>query len=275
MSPDGWQVLRAGSGPAVLAVDFTQAQVRSGPGFRKLAALLPPPHPVIGSDETRWMELAGDDPAGWLAGWSADAGAFGDGIHAVFGYCAGAALAVALAHRAGRHGAQPPVVLFDPTTVTATTLYEQFHDALDGLAGPAPDADLRAARADGRTDLAATGAGATDPRALAHLAALLSDRYAAVARPACAAARIPPAIADQLCRRLLTYLRYLVLSSTATHPPPEAAVLVLSADHQPPPTCAGHTQVRLDIGQADLLGDPAAAGVAARALAGLPLAHRS
>jgi hypothetical protein len=254
MAVDGWRLLRPGTGALVLGVDFSQSASRSAKGFRDLAALLPPRYAVWGTDEPAWRaDRLPDPPAGAIAG--------------VLGYCAGAALAGPLAARL--HG-DPPVVLFDPAVVTAGTLYDEFVQAINGLAAALPQSAREAALADGRRDVV----GHDGP--LTHLAARLAAAYSAVAGPACADQGVPPIIADQLCARVGTYLGYLARSATdggyAT-----AALVVLSAKHDAPSSLAGVPQLRLDTTQPGLLGDPHAAAAAAAVLApasGHRAAHR-
>ncbi|MEE6260941.1 hypothetical protein [Plantactinospora sonchi] len=271
MAFDGWRALRPGDGPVLLGVDFSTARSRTVAGFADLAALLPEPYAVWGTDESTWRDVgrSPDDPPGaalsdWLDRTAPTVGEPGG----LLGYCAGAALAGALARRLaqGRPTA-PPVVLLDPSTVTAETLYDQFNSALDGIAGVLPEAEVRAARTAGRDDM-------SELLELPRLAARLSDRYAALARPACAAQGVPATIADQLCGRVDTYLRYLLLSSAAPLDVPDTALVVLSATHEPPPL-PGVRQVRLDVPRERLLAEPRVAEVTVRALVGAPLAGRA
>ncbi|MEO3926683.1 hypothetical protein ABGB07_22860 [Micromonosporaceae bacterium B7E4] len=270
MSSEGWRLLRPGTGPGLLAVDFTPAQARAGAGFTDLARLLPQPYPVWGTEETGWRNVtaATVEPAGGLDVWLDRDLPVSGGRAGILGYCAGGTLARALARRlADRYGVTPPVVLFDPAEVTAETLYDQFGTALDGLAAALPAAEVRAAREAARAEVRA------EPD-LSRLAGRLSDRYAALARPACAGQGVPPSIADQLCARIDTYLRYLLLSAAAPAVGPGPALVVLSAGHEPPPIPGADRQVRLDVPAPDLLADPRAADLAGRALVAEPLAGR-
>ncbi|MEQ4305628.1 hypothetical protein ABNF97_30325 [Plantactinospora sp. B6F1] len=272
MSSEGWRLLRPGAGPGLLAVDFTPAQARTGAGFTDLARLLPEPYPVWGTEEAGWKTVAAasvDSPGGGLDAWlDRDLPASG-GTAGILGYCAGAALACALARRlADRHGIAPPVVLFDPAEVTPETLYDQFGTALDGLAAALPAAEVRSAREAARRDVRTESD-------LSRLAARLSDRYAALARPACAGQGVPPSIADQLCARIDTYLRYLLLSAAAPAGAPGPVLVVLSAGHEPPPIPGADREVRLEVPQPGLLADVRAAELAGRALVGEPLGGRS
>ncbi|MGX7674009.1 hypothetical protein [Plantactinospora sp. DSM 117369] len=272
MSSEGWRLLRPGAGPGLLAVDFTPAQARAGAGFTDLARLLPEPYPVWGTEEAGWRHVVAasvDSPAGGLDVWLDRDLPVTGGTAGILGYCAGGTLACALARRlADRYGVAPPVVLFDPVEVTAETLYDQFGTALDGLAAALPAAEVRAAREAARAEVR------TRPE-LSRLAGRLSERYAALAQPACAGQGVPPSIADQLCARIDTYLRYLLLSAAAPPDSPGPALIVLSAGHEPPPIPGADRQVRLDVPQSDLLADVRAADLAGRALVGEPLAGRS
>jgi hypothetical protein len=249
----GWRLIRGtGEAGAILCVDFTQARVRAQAGFVDLAALLPAGSTAWGSDEGSWR--AGDALPDWLSR-SAQVAAE---VRGVFAYCAGAALACALARHLGRTGEAPPVVLFDPTAATAVTLHEQFETALASLARGAPAADVDEARAGARADLRAE----PDP---ARLMDRLTRRYAALAEPACAAQGIPAAIAAQLGDRFATHLRYLALAASAPLEPPVGTLAVLSAEHRPPPLGPA-TASRLDVAATALLADPRAADAAVRAL---------
>jgi hypothetical protein len=239
--------LRAGAGSeAVLGVDFTQARVRAQAGFAQLAPMLPEPYAVWGTTEEGWR-LPGD-PATRLAGWLAASAALP--ARAVLGYCAGASLACALA----RHLGAPELVLFDPSVVGPLTLYHQFDAALGSLAAVLAEAEVTAAR-----EAARRAADHADD--LDALAAALAGRYAALARPACASQGVPESIADQMCARLATHLGYFALCAAAELAYPPQTLVVLSADHEPPPQGGG--VVRLAVGQNALLGDQAAADLLA------------
>jgi hypothetical protein len=258
---DGWRLLRAGSGPgAVLGVDFTQAQVRAQANFGDLAPNMPDEYAVWGTDETAWPSSAGA-PRTHLDTWLHHSRGFGAEVRGVLGFCAGATLACSLAGSlATASGVAVPVVLFDPVTVAAWTLVDQFDEALTRMVAIAGEPAVRAARL--------VHSDRVDERDLAALATLLARRYAAVAGPACADQGIPDSITDQLCQRVETNLRFLAMCATAAFGTPEPAALVLSRDHVVPPALRGAREVRLDVGQNELLADPDAARVAAGVLAG-------
>ncbi|GAA4443875.1 hypothetical protein GCM10023170_020760 [Phytohabitans houttuyneae] len=254
----GWRPLRAGAGSeAVLGVDFTQARVRAQAGFAQLVPMLPEPYPVWGTVEEGW-QLPGD-PAARLSGWLAASEDLR--ARAVLGYCAGAPLACALArHLADRTGAPVDVVLFDPSVAGPLTLYYQFDAALGSLAAVLAEAEVAAAREAALRDAEAAGD-------LDALAATLAGRYTALAGPACASQGVPASIADQMCTRLATHLGYFALSAAAELAYPPETLIVLSAEHDPPPL--GGRVLRLPVGQNALLGDPAAAAAVGGLLAGV------
>jgi hypothetical protein len=255
----GWRLLRAGSGPgAVLSVDFTLAKVRAQANFGDLAPALPAEYPVWATDETSWPSsagLAGEQVKAWLRTGTEVAAP----VSGVLGFCASASLAGALAGRlAEAGGSTPPVVLFDPVTVGAQTLLDQF------------DAAMRRMRP-------STGESAVPdpPTDLSALATLLADRYAATATEVCAGQGVPASIIDQLCRRVETNLRFLTLCATAGLGPRSADLLVLSREHEVPPPLRGVRAVRIDATQNELLAHPDAARATADVLAASLTGERS
>lgn len=254
MDLDGWRRLRPGSTPGViLAVDFTLAKVRAQATFDDLARLLPDGPAIWCTDGSGWPATAGD-PAAHLRQWLAHTRALAGlgAVRGVLGFCAGAplagALTGALAAGTAQRGQAPPLVLLDPTEPDAQTLVQTADAAMRTMSaepGPVPP---------GTGDLG-------------RLATLLTERYAAAAGPVCAAQGVPPAIADQLTRRVGTHLRYLALSATAVTGNADAALLVLSRDHEVPARLGGTPHVRLDVGQNELLTASGAARAIADALA--------
>lgn len=250
----------------VLCVDFTQAKVRAQRGFADLTDLLPGETPVAGTVETAWQEPG--SPQQRLERWLANSEQFGHNVRAVFGFCAGGALASALARRlADRFGTAPRLVLFDPSQVDAQTLHYQFTSALASLASTLAADDVREAEQAARQETDA----ATD---LESLAASLADRYTVLSRQACAKQGVPPAIADQLSARICTHLRYLALSAATPLSCGQRPLLVLSAGYQAPPV-PDAVQRRIDVDQAALLGDPATARAAVEWLADAPATART
>lgn len=212
-----------------MAVDFTLAKVRAQANFGDLAPHLPGDWAVWGSDETGWPAAPGD-PATHLAGWRARTAALGN-FHAVLGFCAGAALAGALA------GPDRRLVLFDPVDVDARTIAGHYAAAVRRM-GAEPGAE--------------PGADADD----------LAERYAVVARKTLGEQGVPDSIAADLCARVAANLRYLAMGRAAGLGGLAPDLVVLSRDHELPPVLQGRPQLRLDVPQENLLADPAAARAA-------------
>lgn len=261
MTLDGWRLLRPGSGQGVvLSVDFTLARVRAQANFGDLARLLPEGPAVWGTGETCWPAASGN-PTDQLEHWLRRSRDFGGEVRAVLGFCAGASLARALADRlTGGGDPAPAVILLDPVAANAQTMIDQCDVAVRRIAAPPGGPS--------------SGAVLPDPPELPDavdldvLATLLTERYAAVAAPICAAQGVPPAITEQLCQRVETNLRYLALCATADPPATAPALLVFSRDHVPPAGMRGGREVRLDVGQNELLADADVALAVAGALAG-------
>jgi hypothetical protein len=255
---DGWRLLRPGSGPGVvLSIDFTLARARAQANFGDLARLLPDGPAVWGTGEACWPVAAGS-PDAQLEHWLRHSRGFGGEVRAVLGFCAGGSLARALAGRFAESGdPAPTVVLLDPVVANAQTMIDQCDISVRRIA-TAPGGPATAAAP---PDLPGTDD-------LDVLATLLTERYAAVAAPVCAAQGVPPAIIEQLRQRMEANLRYLALCATAGTGSTGAAVVILSRHHVPPPGMRGDREVRLNVGQNELLADPDAAVAVADALAG-------
>jgi hypothetical protein len=83
-----------------------------------------------------------------------------------------------------------------------------------------------------------------------------------VARKALGEQGVPDSIAADLCARVAANLRYLAMCRAAGLDGLRPDLVVLSRDHELPPALAGSPQVRLDVGQDQLLAEPAAARAA-------------
>jgi hypothetical protein len=255
MSTRAWRLLRAGDdAPAVLCVDYSQTQARAEATFHDLATALPARYPVWGTDEGAWRdEDLPAEPVAEIAG--------------ILGFCAGASLACALADRVARRtGPPPPLVLFDPWAVTAAALLHEFGRAVEGVAAGVAPERLDAAKAEVR-ELLSDYADRSGPR-LAPLADALADHYAALARPACAAQRVPERIVDQLCARTRGFLDYLVRSASVPLRCPAPALVVTAAGFEPPPVSGPHRVLHLDVDHPGLLAAPEATATVARVLDG-------
>ncbi|GAA3287774.1 hypothetical protein GCM10020218_052030 [Dactylosporangium vinaceum] len=215
-----------------MAVDFTLAKVRAQAGFGDLAPHLPGDCALWATDETGWPATPGD-PHAHVAAWRDRAAGLGN-FHAVLGFCAGGALAGALAPAGAR------LVLFDPVLVSSRTIAEHYADAVRRT-GTEPDPIPDAGAADAE-DLAA--------------------RYAVVARKVLGDQGVPDSIIEQLGGRVAVNLRYLAMSRAAGYDNLRPDLLVLSRDHEVPAALAGAPAVRLEATQEQLLAAPAAAAAA-------------
>ncbi|MEV0127903.1 hypothetical protein AB0H83_05475 [Dactylosporangium sp. NPDC050688] len=230
MSIGGWRLLGGASGTrTVAAVDFTLAKVRAQANFADLAPHLPPDCAVWGSDETGWPAAPGDARA-HVAEWRQRSAALGN-VHAVLGFCAGAALAGDLAARRAR------LVLFDPVTVAPGTVVEHYAAAVRRM-GAEPDAP--------------PDTGVED----------LAEQYAVVARKALGEQGVPDSITADLCARVAANLRYLAMCAAVGLDGLRPDLVVLSRDHGLPEALRDSPRLRLDVSQEQLLAEPAAARAA-------------
>ena len=268
----GWRRLRGGAGyGAVLSVDFTLAKVRAQANFGDLAPQLPDRYTVWATDEAVWPASPGS-PAAQLDDWLRRADQIDRPVRAVFGFCASASLATALAHRLAVGGAEPPVVvLFDPVRAGAHSLIDQAAASVRRIAVGAEsggDPTSRAAVSPEAAMLADLAPLDGDGSDLGALATALADRYAASAGELGTARSIPADIVGQLCRRVEANLRFLALCATAwSLQRANPDLVVLSNDHEIPAGLGDVPRLRLDVSQNALLSHPEAAGAAARALA--------
>ncbi|WP_433200164.1 hypothetical protein ACQP00_28275 [Dactylosporangium sp. CS-047395] len=230
MAIGGWRLLSSASkARTVVAVDFTLAKVRAQANFGDLAPHLPGDCAIWGTDETGWPTGPGD-PREHLAAWRERSAALGN-FHTALGFCAGGALAGALAGPGGR------LVLFDPVAVTARTIAEHYADAVRRMgAEPEPE----------------PGGDADE----------LAERYGVVARKVLGEQGVPDSIAGELCARVGANLRYLAMCRAAGLDGLAPDLVVLSRDHELPAALADRPQLRLDVPQERLLAEPGAARAA-------------
>jgi hypothetical protein len=267
----GWRRLRdAGAGAdVVLTVDFTVAKARAQAGFAELAPQLPDRFAVWSTDEKSWPTTPGD-PSAQLAQWL-DSGDFAGPVGAVFGFCASASLAGALAaHLAARDGIAPRLVLFDPVAVGPRTMVDQASESIRRLGTWEPDNDVDTVG---------------DSADLDVLATRLIERYTYAAALVGGAQSIPQAIVEQLCERVSANVRFLALAAIAWSARRLAPDLtVLSRDHELPraladaivapdrdmsPGRAASALLRLPVTQDELLADPGAAAALTRLFTGV------
>lgn len=243
----------------ILSIDFTVAKVRGQASFADLAPHLPDGYAVWGTDQDAWSTGPGDLWA-HLDAWLDHGREVDSPVRAIFGFCGGASLACALAHRLGG-SPTPVVVLFDPAVVGPRNMLAQLTDSLRQLAGPAgrePDFDI-----------------GISPDDIAHLdvgevAQTLTKHYAVRAAEVGAARSIRPATMADLCRRFEAYLRYLALCSAAwSRERVTPGLVVLSRGATVPPELGDVPAVSVDTPQHVLLGHPETARAASEVLVGV------
>ncbi|GHJ30527.1 hypothetical protein TPA0910_49600 [Streptomyces hygroscopicus subsp. sporocinereus] len=130
---NSWRTLKEGADGLVLAIDYPFTG-RPEAGFPELA-------PQLDTDCALWESVppgmgseTGMTADGYLDRWHADVRTGGLPVRAVFGFCAGSVYAGALADRiAAEQGEAPRVILFDPESPNAVTVYWQFHKVIEGL----------------------------------------------------------------------------------------------------------------------------------------------
>jgi hypothetical protein len=156
-----WKALNEGGTDAsgvVLAVDFPFTG-RPEAGFGDLVSKLDGGRslwesvPPVNGAET------GLTGAGYVDRWLAGVWANGWAVHAVLGYCAGSVYASSLADglAADNPGGRPKLVLFDPETPDATTVYWQFHKVIDGLGAVLRPGEVTEAQQEGQRISQETG----------------------------------------------------------------------------------------------------------------------
>jgi hypothetical protein len=148
--PTTWRALTTSSAETVaLAIDF-DATGRPEARFADLA-------PRLGADTSLWETvplgmdtLAGPTGEGYVKRWAEEVRADGRTVTAVMGFCAGGALAPALAAQIGQWQPEPQLILFDPEIVTPLTMYWQFAKVLEVATSSLSPAELEQAREAGR-----------------------------------------------------------------------------------------------------------------------------
>jgi hypothetical protein len=230
----------------VLAVDY-YGTGRQAATFRDLVKLLPGPldvwHAVTPPDGHRLGISARD----YLSWWCDDLVRSRTPIRAVFGYCAGAVFASAVAGEIERHhGRRPAVVLFDPDEPTADTLSDDFGGIIASMTAlsDAERAELR------RRTVEVRSSHGDDFEAV-------STEYLAIYRKAYDVVfermDIDSHVGDQLTRVFESYVRYLSaarqLDDTLDREPAPA---LTSRDHRG--SVPSRTEIAFDVGRTDLLG---------------------
>ncbi|WP_105971050.1 hypothetical protein [Streptomyces geranii] len=153
MSPfPAWKTLLPGDGSSarILAVDF-DATGRLEARFSDLARNLKTDHALWEAVPPPLTDGVVPTGAGYVEHWARRIEEERVEVRALFGYCAGAVYAGALAERLrGRQESEPLLVLFDPELSVAQTLLWQFYKVVGLMAGQLTETELAAARHAGR-----------------------------------------------------------------------------------------------------------------------------
>lgn len=165
--------------------------------------------------------------ADYVSRWVDDIRTSGWQVTSILGFCAGATFAAGLASELERiHGTAPRLVLFDPETPDAMTLYYHFHRVVNGLAAGLPPSQV--------TDLQAAGNRiATSDMPLDCIAVELTSAFRDVVPVAFAAAGLDEDFAEELVLTYESFLAYLV-AATDVDPRPawkRATVLTSRSPH--------------------------------------------
>jgi hypothetical protein len=237
-----WRQLSGRGSCLVPCLDFPGG--RAAAGFAELAA-------GVAADACfLHVRPAGAGPLAACAGrWAGELLATGRPVRAVLGYCAGAALAAALADAIAAAGPPPMVVLFDAVPADGGSLAGQFTEALEASARHLTAAELAGAR-----DLAEQLA-ARYPDDLPRLAAALAARYDQLIGAVAGRLSVHELFRRELTGAFTAYLDYLLLASQGGFDSRATAPLfVCSPGYEPP--VRGARAITLGTGHAGLLGDP-------------------
>lgn len=264
--PGGWKTLVEGDGAGgvVLTLDF------DGPGrpearFADLVANL------TGGGYSVWESVQPDSavaergPDAFRAHWMRRLLDEGPEIRAIFGYCAGAVYAAALADGlAAARGVRVPLVLFDPELVDADAMLFEVKQAIGFLAGTIPEPEIDAFNET-----------ATRVRArhvdLRSLCDELLDLVRDVGAPALDRAGLSAALRDELIGIFCSFMRYLTAAaeidpwdqwSTAvvfTSNSPLSGFNGIRAARPAGPPIEVREEITVDVDNMRLLADPAVA----------------
>jgi hypothetical protein len=242
MELTNWRQLSDRGPDLVPCLDFPGA--RAAAGFADLAAGVP-----AGACFLHVRPAAAGPLAACAGRWADELLATGRPVRAVLGYCAGAALAAALADAVAAAGPPPMVVLFDAVSTTNGSLASQFMSALESSARHLTPGELADARA-----LSAQLV-ETYPDDLPKIAAALTGRYDRLIRAVAGRLSVHEFLRQELTGTFTAYLDYLLLASEGGFDMRTTTPLFLcSAGYQPP--VQGARTIVLDIGHDDLLRAP-------------------
>jgi hypothetical protein len=254
MELTNWLQLSDRGHDLVPCLDF--AGGRATAGFAELAAGVPADACFL------HFRQAGAGPlAECVDRWAEELLATGRPVRAVFGFCAGTALATRLADALAATGPAPMVVLFDAVPITGGSLASQFTLALESNA--------RHLTAGEQAEAAGLSEQLVEmyPDDLPRIAAALTERYDWLMRAVASRLSLNEFLRQELTRMFTSYLDYLLLASEGGFDMRSSTPLFLtSPDHEPPVEDA--RTIALDIGHVDLLRDPEVHGLVARLLKG-------
>jgi hypothetical protein len=256
MTLSGWRRLRDGGDEAVvLAVDFGP---RTGQrGFAQFAEYLQVPYPFYETVPLRPLGPVAEfaRSGSYLEHWGAAVA--GRRVRAVLAFCSGARFAAAIAGLTG----EPPVILLDPSDVSAPMLKAEFDATVESLSAQAGADTMRAARHAARE----AAQGSDD---LAAVADALCAQQRRIAETALLPAGMPARLVAQLCDRFAAYLGYLVAAArTPQRPGPPPALVLATGDHTVPERYREQA-VQLAVRHEQLLSDRGAAALVRQCLAG-------
>jgi hypothetical protein len=257
MIPDGWRQVADGRGDeVVLAIDFKSG--RPEPGFGDLARVLKVPFGMVEP-----VPPAVDPSAGvgerYLDEWERLIRASGLRVRGVMGYCAGGALACALAARLGAGGDRPAVVLFDPDEVSGAMIFYQFMLAVQQFNEFSDPDEL--------SDAIDRARAICDDPALPLVADRLPAEYREIATRAFAEMGLEDDenVAD-LVMRFGQFVHYLLASWEAGYGTADASTLAIMSDGYGAPPGLGATVLRVPAKHAEFLSSPDVAASAAELL---------
>ncbi|MGC4891475.1 hypothetical protein [Micromonospora sp. DT227] len=261
-----WQTIRKGQhDQATVAVDFGPAR------FRRLFARLDTGGAVVGPTFAAPGDdaMRATDPARLVRDWLDDLAEGSLRTRVVVGYCAGAAMTLALADaltRAG--GTAPAVVLLDPVVSGLDVLLSYYSSSVHTFAEILPGDERAAWISTAQQALPSVSPSRSGPDAadLVRAMAVLCDAYSGMVSSVVDRMGIGAPQATYFTNRFGGLMSYLVVNARAGLDPLPSGrppVVVVSREHEPPPMLSADLE-RLSVDQAGLLADPGVADALAR-----------
>jgi len=237
-----WRQLSDRGPDLVPCLDFPGG--RAAVGFAELAAGVP-----VDASFLHVRQAGGSPLAACVNRWADELLATGRPVRAVFGYCAGSAMATRLADAIAATGPPPMVVLFDAVPTTGGSLASQFASALES--------NVRHLTADELADAQRLSEQLVQmyPDDLPRIAAALTDRYDRLIRAVAGRLSVNEFLRQELTGAFTAYMDYLLLASEGGFDMRTTTPLFLSSVGYEPPVEDART-IALDIGHADLLRAP-------------------